>query len=98
MTALIGSATTTLWAPASVAVALKALAVVLPRFGSEPELASDLASLQLMAELVPPEGLPVDAGESGENEVLAALAARGLLLERAPRNRQTTLASAGGAA
>ncbi len=93
MTALIGSAPTTLWAPPSVAVALKALSVVLPRFGSEPELALDLASLQLLAELVSAEGLPVDAAAPGENDALTALAARGLLLERAPRVRPATVAS-----
>ena len=72
MTALIGSATTALWAPASSAVALRTKAVVLPRFGNEPELVLDLASLQMLEALFSPEGLSVDGVAPG-NELLSAV-------------------------
>jgi radical SAM superfamily enzyme YgiQ (UPF0313 family) len=85
MTAVDATATTTLWASASLAVAMRAQGAVLPRYGSEPDVPLDLAGLRLIESLTSTSGYPTDRPTTEPCEsLLQALEVRGLLRERGP--------------
>ena len=91
MTVLDASETTALWASGSLAVALRAQAIVLPRFGNEPEVELDLAGLRLLEALGSPEGVRngrvTDPRPQGLRD---ALEVRGLLLDSRPAQSATS--------